>query len=234
MSMTDVPRGYGQYCPIVRAVEVLGERWALLIVRDLIVGTTRFNDLARGLPGLSRSLLSRRLRQLQAAGIVDHRDGEYVLTDAGRELEPIVFGLSEWGARWAFGAPRDDELDPALLLWWAHSRVDRTALPDRRVVIAFALREPTFHGWLLVEAAGVSVCSTDPGFAADITVSTTVRTLSEVWSGRIELTRAMRDGRLAVTGQRDIVRRIATVLQLSPAAPDVQGAVASGHLSSVS
>ena len=104
--------GFGQYCPISRAVEVLGERWSLLIVRDLLVGRTRFNDLARGNPGLSRSLLAKRLRQLERAGIVVRVDGEYLLTAAGDDLRAVVFGLGAWGARWQFGDPRDDGARP--------------------------------------------------------------------------------------------------------------------------
>ena len=110
-------RSYGQYCPVTRAVEVLGERWTMLIVRDLVVGTTRFNDLARGLPGLSRTLLAKRLRQLERAGIVEHVGDDYLLTEAGRDLEPLVMGLAAWGAAWQFGHPRDNELDPELLMW---------------------------------------------------------------------------------------------------------------------
>lgn len=99
--------GYGQYCPITRAVEALGERWTLLIVRELLCGASRFNEIARGNPRLSRSLLTKRLRQLEAAGVVDHIGDEYVLTEAGEGLRPIVMGLGEWGARWQFGSPRD-------------------------------------------------------------------------------------------------------------------------------
>ncbi|HZM40636.1 MAG TPA: helix-turn-helix domain-containing protein, partial [Acidimicrobiales bacterium] len=99
-------RTYAQYCPIVRAVDVLGERWTLLILRDMLVGSTRFNEISRGLPGLSRALLTKRLRQLMVAGLVErHDDGSYALTPAGKDLEHIVFGLAEWGARYAFGDP---------------------------------------------------------------------------------------------------------------------------------
>lgn len=121
---------YGQYCPISRAVEVLGERWALLIVRDLLCGHSRFNDLARGNPGLSRSLLAKRLRQLERAGVVERVEGGYHLTAAGLDLRAVVFGLGEWGARWQFGEPRGDELDPELLLWWAHDRLDFVVMAD--------------------------------------------------------------------------------------------------------
>jgi DNA-binding HxlR family transcriptional regulator len=213
--MEEAARGYGQYCPIVRAVEVLGERWSMLIVRDLLLGTTRFNDLARGLPGLSRSLLSRRLRQLELAGIVVKHDGEYLLTPAGRDLESIVFGLGAWGARWAFGPPRREELDPALLLWWAHSRIDASVLPERRVVLGFVLSDPTFHAWLVIDDAGTSVCKADPGFEVDAWLTTRVATLAEVWLGRIPITDAIRRGDLVVTGEREVVDAVPRALLLS-------------------
>jgi DNA-binding HxlR family transcriptional regulator len=220
--MEDGAKGYGQYCPIVRAVEVLGERWSVLIVRDLLLGTTRFNDLARGLPGLSRSLLSRRLRQLEVAGIVAKHDGEYLLTPAGRDLEPIVFGLGAWGARWAFGPPRRTELDPALLLWWAHSRIDASVLPERRVVLGFVLSDPTFHAWLVIDDAGVSVCKADPGFEVDAWLTTEVATLAEVWLGRMPMADAMRRGELVVTGRREVVDAVPRALLLS----EIAGVVA--------
>ena len=214
----DTSSGYGQYCPITRALELLGERWTLLIVRDMIVGADRFNDLSRGLPGLSRSLLSRRLRALESAGIVERDDQRYVLTPSGRDLESIVFGLGTWGARWAFGPPRDEELDAELLLWWAHSRIDVSALPDRRVVIAFALSDPRFRAWLLIDDAGVSVCKSDPGFGIDATITCTVAVLSGVWLGRLGILDAMRAGRVLVDGMDDVVRVVPDALRLSPVA----------------
>ena len=127
--MGDVNK-YGQYCPISRSAEVLGDRWTLHIVRDLLTGTTRFNELIRGNPGLSRALLSRRLDQLERSGVIAHDpNGTYHLTPAGRDLQPVVFGLAEWGARWAFGEPDPDELDADLLLWWLHRRLDARTLP---------------------------------------------------------------------------------------------------------
>lgn len=226
--MSNAPRGYGQYCPIVRAVEVLGERWSLLIVRDLLVGTTRFNDLARGLPGLSRSLLSRRLRQLEAAGIIERKGNDYVLTPAGADLEGVVFGLGEWGARWIFGEPRSEELDPELLLWWMHTRIDPSPFPDRRVVLAFVLTEPTFVAWLVIDDAGVSLCKADPGFEVDATIRATVAALNEVWLGRHELVDAMRNGTVAVTGAREVVDAVPRALELSPIAGAVRSISATG------
>lgn len=220
--------GYGQYCPMTRALELLGERWTLLIVRDLLVAPSRFNDLARGLPGISRTLLSRRLRKLQRGGVVEHDGSHYRMTPAGQELEPIVFGLGEWGARWAFGDPREDELDPEVLLWWAHGRIDATGLPDRRTVIAFDLSEPTFRAWLLVDDHGVELCKSDPGFDVDATVVCTVHTLARVWLGRIGVRDALRGEDLTLSGRREIVRAIPDALELSPMARLVRNAHPAG------
>lgn len=211
-------KGYGQYCPISRALEVLGERWSLLIVRDLIVGTTRFNDLARGLPGLSRTLLTKRLRQLEQAGIVERLDGEYLLTPAGEELEPVVMTLGEWGTRWAFGEPDPEELDPELLVWWMHDRIDADALPARRFVLHVRFTDDRRRFWIVLDAAGPSVCTSDPGYEVDATVSADVSTLYQVWLGRIPLRQALRTGRVEFDGPAAIVRRLPDALQLSPVA----------------
>jgi DNA-binding HxlR family transcriptional regulator len=220
----DDNRGYGQYCPITRAVEVLGERWSLLILRDLITGATRFNDLARGNPGLSRSLLSKRLRQLERAGIVDHVDDQYLLTPAGRDLEPLVLGLGEWGAKWQFDDPREDELDPELLMWWVHGRLDLSLLPDRRFVIEFAFLDERRRFWIVNDTRGPSVCTTDPGFEVDVQVESLLMTMYQGWLGRIDLRAALRDGRVALHGAPALVRRMPDVLQLSPVAPFVAAA----------
>jgi DNA-binding HxlR family transcriptional regulator len=217
----DQARGYGQYCPITRAVEVLGERWSLLILRDLLCGSTRFNDLARGNPGLSRSLLSKRLRQLEAAGVVEHIDEDYVLTEAGRDLRSVVFGIGEWGARWQFGEPRAGELDPELLMWWVHRRLDFSLLPDRRLVVAFRFSGSSARYWILKDSQGPSVCTSDPGFGIDATVVSDLPTLYEVWLGRLPLRAALRDGRVSIEGTPAIVRRLPQVLELSPIAPVV-------------
>ncbi len=230
---TDRPRGddvserkngYGQYCPITRALDLLGERWTLLIVRDLLVGTTRFNDLARGLPGLSRSLLSLRLRQLERAGVVERANGEYLLTAAGRELEPIVFGLGVWGARWSFGDPRPDELDAELLVWWMHTRLDASGFPGRRQVFRVRFTDDARPFWIVVEAGGPSVCHVDPGFETDVTITSDVASLYQVWLGRLPLEDAVRSGRVSFTGPVALTRRMPAVLRLSPVAEAVRSA----------
>lgn len=210
--------GYGQYCPVTRAVEVLAERWTLLIVRDLLVGATRFNELARSNPGLSRSLLSKRLRQLERAGVVDHVGDEYLLTPAGQDLRPVVFGLGAWGAEWQFGDPRAHELDPQLLMWWVHGRIDFTGLPDGRLVLAFRFPDVAGFFWVLRDDAGPSLCTSDPGFEVDATVVGDLPILYQVWLGRLPLARALRDGRVRIEGRSEVVRRLPGALQLSPVA----------------
>jgi DNA-binding HxlR family transcriptional regulator/putative sterol carrier protein len=214
--------GYGQYCPISRALDVLGERWSLLLLRDMLLGSTRFNELARGMPGLSRSLLTKRLRQLERAGIVERLHGEYLLTDAGRELEPIVFGLGEWGARWTFGDPEPDERDPELLVWWMHTRLDTTDLPGDRQVLHLHFRDDPRRYWIVVESGTPSVCFTDPGFAVDVTIVSDVASLHQVWLGRLPMRQAMREGRVEFEGPTAFTRRMPKVFQLSPISPAVR------------
>ncbi len=216
--------GYGQYCPIARALDVLGERWSLLILRDMLVGTSRFNDLSRGLPGLSRSLLTKRLRQLERAGLVERLDRTYVLTDAGRDLEPIVFGLGAWGARWTFGEPTPDELDPALLVWSMHTRLDTSDLPHRRTVFHIRFNDEPRRFWIVIEGGEPSVCLTDPGFQVDVTITSALQSLYEIWLGRMPIQQAIRAGQLRFDGPRALTRRMPQVLQLSPVADLVRAA----------
>ena len=216
-------RTYAQYCPIVRAVEVLGERWTLLIVREMLVGASRFNDLARGLPGLSRGLLSRRLRQLEAAGLVVRGDEGYVLTRAGQDLRPLVFGLAEWGARYAFGDPRPEELDPEVLMWWLHGRIDASEL-SKRAVIQVEVSDRRRLFWLVIEPGDASVCYTDPGFEVDAVLRSDLATLFQMWEGEVEFLDAVKAGSIEFSGPRWIVSGLARWLQLSPVAPYVRAA----------
>ncbi len=216
---------YGQYCPITRSLEILGDRWTLLVVRDLLVGATRFNELARGLPGMSRGLLSKRLGQLERAGLVDHDDGGYRPTAACEELRPLIFGLAEWGARWAFGEPRPDELDPTVLMWWIRGGIDPAPFGGRRVVLHVQVpdaRRQRF--WFVVAAHDVSLCFTDPGYDVDVTVESTLGVLYQVWEGVLELPVAVRDGLVTLTGRREVLLRLPDALLLSPVAPHVRRA----------
>lgn len=224
-------RSYGQYCPVAKASEVLGDRWTLLIVSELIVGSNRFNDIARGLPRISRPLLAQRLRALERAGVVERRPGptarssRYHLTAAGEDLGPLVRNLAEWGATWAFREPQSDELDPILLLWWVRGRVNRQALPDRRVVVRFDFRDSKGSYWLVLKPDDVSVCLQDPAFDVDLVVNADLAAMLEVWLGRIALGDAAAAGTVRVDGPPSLTRAFPSWLALSPVAYAVRRAL---------
>jgi DNA-binding HxlR family transcriptional regulator len=214
---------YGQYCPITRSLEILGDRWTLLVVRDLLVGATRFNELARGLPGMSRGLLSKRLAQLERDGLVSHDEGGYHPTPACDQLRPLIFGLAEWGARWAFGEPRPDELDPTVLMWWIRGGIDPAPFGDRRVVLHVQVpdaRRTRF--WFVVQPHDVSLCFTDPGYDVDVTLESPLGVLYQVWEGMLELPAAARGGLLTLVGRREVLVLLPEALRLSPVAPYVR------------
>ena len=210
--------GYGQYCPVSRSAELLGDRWTLHIVRDLVTGTTRFNELIRGNPGLSRALLSRRLDQLERAGIVSHDpDGTYLLTQAGQDLKSLVFDLATWGARWAFGEPEPEELDPDLLLWWLHRRLDATELPDPRYVIFVNFSDHPKRYWIVVEDEP-SLCLVDPRFDVDLTLRSDRSTLYRTYLGQQSLSDAFRAGDIDLVGSNAAVRSFLQAFHPSPVA----------------
>jgi DNA-binding HxlR family transcriptional regulator len=222
---------YGQYCPVARASEILADRWTPLIVRELLAGVHRFNDLDRGLPGISRALLVERLRRLERMGIVgrhtsgEGRPTEYHLTRAGRELQRVIDILGGWGARWAFGDPRPSELDPIVLLWWMKRRVRRQRLLPRRVVIQF-----DFHGarkgsyWLVMERTDVSVCLQHPRFEIDVCVTADLEAFYRVWLGRISLAQALRERSVRFDGMPAMVRAFPQWFAWSPMAEAVRAA----------
>jgi DNA-binding HxlR family transcriptional regulator len=216
------PKSYGQYCPMSRTLNILGERWSLLIVRDLLFGFSRFNDLARSLPGLSRGLLAKRLRQLEMAGIVERLGSRYLLTEAGQRLEPVVDALSKWGAEWTFGEPEPDELDPAVLVWWMHARLDTSGLPGKRHVFHVRFTDDPQQFWIVAELGEPSVCVADPGFDVDVQITSDVSSLFQVWLGQLPLREAMRTGRVVFAGPAALTRRMPGVLRLSPLAQTVE------------
>lgn|SRR5690606_17615889 len=222
-------RPYGQYCPMAHALDVIGDRWTLLIIRDLMTGTKHFNDLERGLPGISRALLSRRLRQLQQAGLVEKYSGstttEYHLTQAGKDLKKVITALIEWGAMWSFDEPRPDELNPTLLLWWMHNRINVDKLPQNRVTIEF-----NFYGavggvyWLVLTRKGASVCLKPPGFEIDVIVQADIAAFYQLWLGRISYTEALNEFGIRVDGLPKLVRTFPDWFAWSVTAPAVQAA----------
>lgn len=182
--------GYGQFCTVARGAEALCERWTPLIVRELLCGSKRFNDLHRGVPRMSTSLLAQRLRRLEEFGVVrrlpDGKVWEYRLTDAGEALRPIVMALGHWGARWIGSDLRDDELDVGLLLWDIRRSVRVADFPPVAVVIHFRFtdaRTGEREWWLVVEHGVVDLCRDDPGREPTLVVESTVRAMTQVWSG---------------------------------------------------
>jgi DNA-binding HxlR family transcriptional regulator len=224
---------YGQYCPIARAAEILGDRWTLLIVRDLLLGIQHFNDLERGLPGISRSVLSERLRRLERMGLLEkcatqngRRTTEYVLTEAGRELQPVIDVLMGWGATWAFGGPRTEELDPVLLLSWMRERVIMEHLPDQRILIQFdfySQRRESF--WLLIADDDVSVCLTIPGYEVNVVVTSDLSVFYELWLGRISYREAVSEYGVKIDAIPAYIRAFPRWFSWSPAAPTVRASM---------
>ena len=167
-----MPTEYQQYCPISKAAELLGQRWALLVIRELLVGSGKFNDIARGVPGMSRNVLTKRLRHLESGGLVERLDGSYLPTDPCEALRPTVLGLGLWAAEWILQDPTTEECDVLLLMRWAHSRLDISGLPsDRRTTVMFHFTDVGERFWLVVEQGGPSICLTDPGFETDAVIS---------------------------------------------------------------
>src|ERR671923_1517433 len=178
----------------------------------MLGGASGFNELQRGLPGISRSVLSDRLRALERAEIIGRRTGpkgrtlEYRLTPAGRDLEPVVQAIGEWGVTWAFTDPRPQELDSDLLIVWMARHVNREQLPAERTVIQFDFRDPAKRYWMVLEPSDVSVCLQHPGFDVDLKVTVDTATLYRVYLGRAELGAALRAGKLTLSGPKALQR----------------------------
>ncbi|HEY8233573.1 MAG TPA: helix-turn-helix domain-containing protein [Vicinamibacteria bacterium] len=220
-------KGYGQFCPVAKAAEIVAERWTPLVLRELVCGSHRFSHLHRGVPLMSRSLLAQRLEQLEDAGIIRSaaklkgRGREYFLTPAGEELRPVIEGLGEWGQRWARQQIGAEDLDAGLLMWDIRRRVNTDRLPDRRVVVRFDFRAvpktvrrpPTY--WLILERPEVDVCLKDPGFEIDLVVDADLGALTKAWMGDMRLADAMRSGLVRVEGLRTLVRAFPGWLALS-------------------
>jgi DNA-binding HxlR family transcriptional regulator len=217
--------GYGQFCPVAKASEVLAERWTPLVVRELLCGSHRFNALQRGLPLMSRSLLAKRLRELELAGVIERRpsgDGrgsEYHLTEAGEELRPIIMGLGAWGQRWARSEVSRADLDPRLLMWDMQRNIDTEALPPHRVVVRFRFTDVSPGRprvtWLILDGDQVDVCYKDPGYDVDLVVAGRLRALVGVWLGDTTMSAVIRAGELQVEGTRRLAEAFPSWLRRS-------------------
>jgi DNA-binding HxlR family transcriptional regulator len=213
------------------AAEVLCTRWTVVLLREMVAGSTRFNDLRRGVPRMSPALLSKRLRDLEEAGVVYRVASrsepgilEYHLTAAGRELKAVVESIGIWGQHWVEAQLSLKNLDPSLLMWDMRRNLDPTPMPDRRCVIHFVYPElPTArrHWWLVVEPeADVDLCSVDPGFDVDLYVTTDLRTMTAIWMGLTTVRESAASGKLTLVGDRRLASHMQTWLGLSPFAKE--------------
>jgi DNA-binding HxlR family transcriptional regulator len=215
-------KGYGQFCPLALASEIVGERWTPLVLRELILGSTRFNDIHRGVPRMSPALLSRRLKTLESAGIVERRRigrrTEYGLSEAGRALAPTIQSLAVWSKQWLPATLSADRADPDLVMWDMHRRMNLDRMPEKRTVIRFEFTDQPpakRRRWIVGEAGAVELCITDPGFDVDLFVETDSRTVTLIWYGDIRLGRAIEDGAIEVHGPPHLCDAFPSWLQLN-------------------
>jgi DNA-binding HxlR family transcriptional regulator len=207
---------YGQFCPVAKASDIIGERWTVLILRELLLGTTRYNDFQRALSRISPTLLSKRLKMLEERGLIVRKrppgakSYEYHLTACGRELEPIIEHLAVWGMRWARGQMTDVELDVEFLMWDLQRRLQTERLPDGETVLCFEFDElERFRTWWLVICQGkVDLCSENPGKEVDLYINSTVRDLALIWRGDVPMAEALRSQSIRTHGNVHLARTI--------------------------
>jgi DNA-binding HxlR family transcriptional regulator len=220
--------GYGQFCPVAMAAEVLCTRWTMLVLRELYAGSTRFNELRRGVPLMSPTLLSKRLKELENYGVIQRVKttepgvSEYRLTAAGHDLRSTVMGLGVWGQRWVKTQSSLKNLDPSLLMWDMRRNINPTPMPHKRSVIQFLYPAPAGKQryWLVIDRGAVDLCLIDPGFEVDLYVAADLRGMTAIWMGLTTVRVEVQAGRLKLIGDPDLKRSMQTWLGLSPFAKE--------------
>jgi DNA-binding HxlR family transcriptional regulator len=220
----EIKASYGQFCPVAMAAEIFCTRWTPLILRELLCGSHRFNDLRRGVPRISPTLLSKRLKEMERAGIVATQAGtgggtEYRLTPAGEDLRDVVMKLGFWGQHWIDTQQSLKQLDPTLLMWDMRRHLNPTPIPPRRSTIQFRYPELSAakqNWWLVVEESNVDLCSIDPGFEVDLYVESPLRSMTAIWMGLATVQSEVDAGRLELTGDNALARTMQKWLGLSP------------------
>ena len=214
---------YGQFCPLAQAAQLLCERWTLLVVRELVAGSTRFNEIKKGVPLMSPSLLSARLKQLVAAGVAEKSGGKvnpiYSLTPAGLALRPIVELLGVWGHRWAPSKLNKIDLDAGLLMWDMRRSVDAAVFPKRRVVVQFEYSDTPKEArdwWLVAEKGEIDLCLNNPGFEVNIMIRCSLKAMTEVWVCQKRFRDAVKNGDIKVTGDSTLINKLQDWLRSSP------------------
>jgi DNA-binding HxlR family transcriptional regulator len=217
---------YEQFCPVAMASEVLCTRWTMVLVRELLAGSTRFGDLRRGVPRMSPTLLSQRLKELEAAGIVTREPvadevgiHEYQLTAAGKDLKQVIESFGIWGQKWVETQASLENLDPSLLMWDMRRNINPAPLPSHRTVIQFHYPELPAnrrYWWLIIDPEAkveVDLCAKDPGFEVDLWVTTDLKTMTAIWMGLSSLKESQ--SKLLVDGDQALARSIAQWLGFS-------------------
>ncbi|WP_417462210.1 winged helix-turn-helix transcriptional regulator [Kordiimonas sp.] len=209
---------YGQFCPIAKATELLGERWTFLIVRELLVGSRRFNEIQRGLGGVSPALLTRRLKAMEENGLLYKIGSEYFPSDASTELHPILMSLGEWGLKWAKSHLTDEDYDVEFLMHYLRLSIVPERLPAVETVLKFKFLDidDNPNWWLLVKSEEIDICIKDPGKNVDMFFTTTVRLMSEVWMGQRTYREVISSEDLMVVGNAQLMRTIPLWLTNSP------------------
>lgn len=221
---------YKQFCPVAMAAEILCTRWTIVLLREMFAGSTRFNDLRRGLPRMSPALLSQRLKELEEAGVIERKRGneanlyEYHLTRSGRELGPIIEAFGVWGQRWVESELSLENLDVSLLMWDMRRNFNATPAPKRRTTIQFLYTgvPPNKRQWWMIVAPGeaTELCFVDPGHDVDLYVASDLRTMTAIWMGLDTVRKAVADERIKLTGDRKLAADLQTWLGLSPFAKE--------------
>ena len=216
-------QSYGQFCPVAMASEILASRWTLVLLGEMQSGSTRFNEIKRGVPRMSPALLSKRLKELEGHGVVRRVEAahgtEYRLTEAGHDLKPVIHALGEWSMRWVDHQCALGNLDAQLLMWNMRRKIDPNPLPLRRVVVEFTypeLAKDKRHYWLIVSpSTGADLCSIDPGFDVDLYVTADLKAMTSAWMGMSKMTDEIAAGRITLTGDPDLVRTLSGWMKLS-------------------
>jgi DNA-binding HxlR family transcriptional regulator len=208
---------YADYCPITAGVEVLGDRWTPLVIRELMVGCEGFNEIHRGIPRISRTLLAQRLRMLERRGLIRRegaergRPGRYVLTDAGQMLTPIVWSIGQWAAEWIFGDPTEEDCDGLSVIWRMHQHAIPAKLPEQRVVVHLVLTGAgAAQGWLGVDQRGITACKDDPGYDIDLVVEADTGHMQRWLVGLAPFRELLRNGHARVVGPSRLARAFPT------------------------
>jgi DNA-binding HxlR family transcriptional regulator len=221
--------GYGQFCPVAMAAEIICSRWTALILREMLCGTTRFNDLRRGVPLMSPTLLSKRLKELTEAGVIAvKRNGaqgaaEYKLTEAGEDLRGVIMSLGNWGQRWVESSLSLKNLDPSLLMWDMRRNLKASLLPDRRCTVKFTYPELSAgrkSWWIVSDGGEIDLCSVDPGYDIDLYVNGSLHAMTAVWMGVSTLKAEVDAGNITLTGDKAVARSMQAWLGLSPFAAE--------------